>query len=246
MTVLWDFGDGTTSTALTPGNHSYASAGEYKVTFTATDSHGLSDPDPPHREIEVTGGPVGTPTPTPTQTPTAPPGATATPAPTLTPTQPPTSTPTQTPTTPPGATATPTPTQTPTPAATSTPTQTPTTPPAPTSTPTPTRTPTQTPTPAPTSPPAITLSFLQANLFTPSCIGCHSNPGASAGMDLRAGMSYSNLVNVPATTQPGTRVIPFNPDQSVLVLQLASGHRSVPVAMQNNIRSWISAGSLNN
>jgi len=41
-------------------------------------------------------------------------------------------------------------------------------------------------------------------------------------------------------------VIPFNPDQSVLVTQLAGGHRSVPTAMQNNIRNWISSGALNN
>ncbi len=65
-------------------------------------------------------------------------------------------------------------------------------------------------------------------------------------MDLRAGQSYSNLVNVPATTQSGIRVIPFNPDQSVLVLKLAGGHRNVSATNQNNIKSWISAGALNN
>jgi len=41
-------------------------------------------------------------------------------------------------------------------------------------------------------------------------------------------------------------VIPFNPDQSVLVLQLASGHQNVSTANQNNIRNWISAGAINN
>jgi len=51
---------------------------------------------------------------------------------------------------------------------------------------------------------------------------------------------------VAATTQSGTRVIPFNPDQSVLVLKLAGNHRPVSTANQNNIRSWISAGALNN
>jgi hypothetical protein len=121
------------------------------------------------------------------------------------------------------------PTQTPTGAPTNTPTRTPTTPP-----------PTATPTP-----PAITLGFLQSTIFTPSCSGCH-DAGGAAGMDLTAGNSYTNLVNVPATTQSGTRVITFNPDQSVLVLKLASGHRSVPTASQNNIRNWISAGALSN
>jgi len=160
---------------------------------------------------------------------------------TSTPTPTPTSTPAQTPTTPPVATSTPT--RTPT----STPAQTPTTPPVATSTPTPTRTPTATPTRTPTSPPTtVTLSSLQASLFTPSCTGCHSGTGADADLDLSTGQSYVNLVNVAATTQSGTRVIPFNPDQSVLVLKLASGHRSVSSANQNNIRNWISSGAFNN
>jgi hypothetical protein len=30
------------------------------------------------------------------------------------------------------------------------------------------------------------------------------------------------------------------------VLKLADGHRNQPVATQNNIRNWISAGALNN
>jgi len=65
-------------------------------------------------------------------------------------------------------------------------------------------------------------------------------------MNLTAGQSYSNLVNVPAACVGGIRVIPFNPDQSALVIQLASGHRNVPANLQNDIRNWISAGALNN
>ncbi len=53
ITVLWDFGDATTSTALTPGNHSYAAAGSYAVSFTATDDHGLADPTPDTRLVSV-------------------------------------------------------------------------------------------------------------------------------------------------------------------------------------------------
>jgi hypothetical protein len=41
-------------------------------------------------------------------------------------------------------------------------------------------------------------------------------------------------------------VIPFNPTNSVLVQMLAGGHRSVSATNQNNIKSWISAGALNN
>ncbi len=131
VSVVWDFGDGTGSTALVPPDHVYAERGEYRVKLTATDSRGLSDPSPDRREIKVTLQPPGTPSPTPTVTPPAPtptptvPGPTATPTPTM-----------------PGPTATPTPTTPP-------PTPTPTVP-GPTATPTPTTPP---PTPTPTMPP---------------------------------------------------------------------------------------------
>lgn len=59
VTVLWDFGDGSaTSTVLAPGNHTYAAAGTYTVTFTATDSFGLADPTPATRTITVSAVPV--------------------------------------------------------------------------------------------------------------------------------------------------------------------------------------------
>ncbi len=151
VTVLWTFGDGATSTLLTPGNHTYAAAGAYTVTLTATDSKGLKDPAPPTRTITVTA--VG--------------------------------------------------------------------------------------------PAAPTLTQLQTTIFTASCIGCHS-AGGSAGMNLTAGNSYANLVNVPATTLPGMRVVPGSPSTSALVTQLASGHRSVSAANQSLISAWITAGALNN
>jgi hypothetical protein len=56
MTFLWDFGDGITTTALVPGNHTYSDSGSYTVTFTVTDSHGASDPTPDTRTITVEGG----------------------------------------------------------------------------------------------------------------------------------------------------------------------------------------------
>ena len=198
ITVLWDFGDGASSTALVPGDHTYSNPGTFTVTFTATDSFGLSDPTPPHRVVTVTGGPVASPTPT------------------------------ATPTSPAGATPTNTPTSTMTPTST------------------PTRTPTATPTATATSPSAPTLSQIQSAIFTPSCVGCHGGSSPTCGMNLTAGQSYSNLVNVPAACVGGIRVIPFNPDQSALVNFLASGHRNIPTANQNMIRNWISAGALNN
>ena len=54
VTVLWDFDDGMTSTALSPGSHTYTTAGTYTVTFTATDENSLADPTPDTRTITVT------------------------------------------------------------------------------------------------------------------------------------------------------------------------------------------------
>ncbi len=55
VTVVWDFGDGITSTELVPGDHTYSDPGSYAVSFTATDEHGLSDPTPDTRTVTVTG-----------------------------------------------------------------------------------------------------------------------------------------------------------------------------------------------
>jgi PKD repeat protein len=152
VTVLWNFGDGATSTALAPGAHTFAAAGTFTVTFTATDSHGLPDPNPPSRTITVN------------------------------------------------------------PAAT-----------------------------------AATLTQVQTAIFTPSCAGCHSGSGAPAGLVLSAGSAFSNLVNVPATTIPGTRVIPGNSAGSALVIQLTTnGHHTPSAANLTLLKSWIDAGALNN
>jgi len=56
MSYLWNFGDGITTTALVPGNHTYTDSGTYTVTFTVTDSNGAVDPTPDTRIITVEGG----------------------------------------------------------------------------------------------------------------------------------------------------------------------------------------------
>jgi bacillopeptidase F len=57
VTVLWSFGDGSTSTALVPGARSYSAVGSYTVTFTATDDKGLADPTPDTRLVTVIDSP---------------------------------------------------------------------------------------------------------------------------------------------------------------------------------------------
>lgn len=42
LSVLWDFGDGTTSSERNP-THTYALAGAYVVTLTAANAHGVSE-----------------------------------------------------------------------------------------------------------------------------------------------------------------------------------------------------------
>ncbi|HLP31206.1 MAG TPA: PKD domain-containing protein, partial [Geothrix sp.] len=244
VTVLWSFGDGGTSTLLSPGNHVYTTPGTYTARLTATDAQGLADPNPPTRTITVQTVPVNQP---PSATITAPMGnvsITAGQSVTFagTASDPDGDTVTVLWAFGDGATSTLLSPGAHTYLAAGTYTVTLTATdakgladPAP-----PTRTITVTP-----GGMAPTLTQLQTTIFTPLCTGCHG-VGGDAGMNLSAGSAYSSLVNVPATTRSGLRVVPGNPGASALVAQLAAGHRSVSAANQALISAWISAGALNN
>ncbi len=244
VSVLWNFGDGSSSTDLNPGDHVYASAGTYTVTFTATDDGGLSDPTPDTRTITVE-SPLNAP---PEGVIVEPPGdVSIQPGESVTfsgsATDPDGDTVTVLWNFGDGSTSTllnpgahvyasagmysvtftatdehgladPTPD---------------------------TRTIT-------VNAAAPTFTFLQTSIFTPKCIGCHSGSSPEAGMDLSPGQAYSNLVNVPAQSQSGIRVIPGNPNNSVLYTFLAAGHRSsqVTAADRQAIFDWIASGAPNN
>jgi hypothetical protein len=84
---------------------------------------------------------------------------------------------------------------------------------------------------------------------------CHGT-AVSAGLDLRSGSSYANLVDVDATQENFVRVVPRNSAQSYLVIKL-EGNQAVGVRMPvggaaldsidlSNIKNWINSGAENN
>jgi len=89
-------------------------------------------------------------------------------------------------------------------------------------------------------------------IFDNYCISCHP---ASGNLDLRAGRSYSQLVNVPASGYPAIRVVPGDPEASVLYKKIdGSGAygANMPTGGQlpstdvQKIRLWIEQGAQNN
>jgi len=93
---------------------------------------------------------------------------------------------------------------------------------------------------------------------------CHGST-AAGGLDLRAGVSYDNLIEAPTETVPGSairglrRVVPGQKDQSLLFLNLAAGTlpnlwtaplRSMPLGLPpltlgelEAVREWIEQGA---
>lgn len=85
-----------------------------------------------------------------------------------------------------------------------------------------------------------------------NCAGCHGD-GGSAGLDLRPGEAYANLVGVESTTSPPqVRVQPFEPGNSVLLWAVNCTTTGGPAfQMPGNdpaeralIRDWIAQGAL--
>ena len=108
---------------------------------------------------------------------------------------------------------------------------------------------------------APTLSLIQTQIFDPGCATCHTDVGRnpSAGLNLKAGSAFANLVNVPSSGLPGAvRVIPGNANTSYIVQKLEGAVGIAGSRMPRNgppfltdaqvkmIRDWIAAGALNN
>lgn len=88
-------------------------------------------------------------------------------------------------------------------------------------------------------------------IFT-NCTGCHGENGA-AGLDLRPGEAYGNLVGIESTTNPPqARVQPFEPGDSLLLAAVNCATTGGPSfqmpgtepAQRALIRDWIAQGAL--
>ena len=113
---------------------------------------------------------------------------------------------------------------------------------------------TPTPTPGGLQP---TLSSIQSVVFDASCIGHHGDHATEAGLDLTAGQSYSNLVNVPSTQVALDLVTPNDAENSYLIHKLDGragmvgdlmpvGAAALSTAQIDVIKQWINAGAQNN
>ncbi len=94
---------------------------------------------------------------------------------------------------------------------------------------------------------------IQQQVFTPSCVACHGNPGA-AGLSLSEGISYANLVNVSSTrsAEHQSRVTPSDIEASFIIDILEHGdllktdHTSIPSKYNDDLallKEWIRNGA---
>ncbi len=91
-------------------------------------------------------------------------------------------------------------------------------------------------------------------IFEQNCVSCHKAGGAASvtGLFLGQGEAYSGLVNQPATQSPGTRVVPFDADNSVLlkrirgigVNRMPPGGPYLSLTDENLIKVWIIMGAI--
>ena len=104
--------------------------------------------------------------------------------------------------------------------------------------------------------PAVTLTQLQSEVFSPRCAGCH--PPNGGGLDLRSGQTWASAVNVNSSEQPSLkRIAPGDPDNSYLYRKLVGGPsisgsrmpQGGPFLSQadlDKLRQWIADGAQNN
>lgn len=109
--------------------------------------------------------------------------------------------------------------------------------------------------PDPPDPPApVSFSEQIQPILDNNCVSCHGTV-ANAGLDLRPGQSYANLVGVQATESTLLRVQPGAPLESWLYLKLTGAQNAgteMPPGNQLSadvtdlVRDWIEEGALDN
>ncbi|MYD70532.1 MAG: hypothetical protein F4W89_07290 [Acidobacteria bacterium] len=101
-----------------------------------------------------------------------------------------------------------------------------------------------------------TLSSIQRNVFSPTCVSCHGDSDAEAGLNLEEGRSFDSLVNVSSTQVALDLVEPNDAENSYLIHKLEDrpsieGDRMPPDNPLSSddidvIRQWIDEGAPNN
>jgi hypothetical protein len=95
---------------------------------------------------------------------------------------------------------------------------------------------------------------VQREVFTPRCAleGCHAGSEPTSSLNLEAGQSYGNLVNVRSLQDPARmRVLPGHSNESYLIDKLTKANLSImpPTGQLQNavidsIAAWIDRGAL--
>jgi hypothetical protein len=98
---------------------------------------------------------------------------------------------------------------------------------------------------------------IQTSIFDVNCAlsGCHAGSSPQAGMNLTAGQSYDNIVDVASTERPDLRRIdPNNPDESYMLMKLRGdpeilgsrmplGRTPLSTEQIDLIREWVGQGA---
>lgn len=106
--------------------------------------------------------------------------------------------------------------------------------------------------------PGVTLTELQNEVFTTRCAipNCHAGANPPQGMNLSAGQTHANVVNVPSNELPQyLRIHPGNPTDSYLYMKITGDPRigGSPMPLTGGplaadqieaIRQWIEDGAL--
>jgi hypothetical protein len=103
--------------------------------------------------------------------------------------------------------------------------------------------------------PTVSYAMDVQPIFDADCAGCHTGGGANGGLDLSAGVSYANLVDVPSPSYGTIRVVAAEPGSSFLNQKITGnqndGSMMPPTGLlaadkQELVRVWIAEGAHDN